>query len=121
MSQIARDAGLGGESLYKSLSSSGNPELATVLKVISALGLQLHLSVADNAKMNDPSNTPTGLATSAGVRSGNPPTTLSNSYNAYSIQGSPVPGPLPIFGVYAPFGVSRKLRTRLRATPADRP
>ena len=36
MSQIARDAGLGRESLYKSLSSSGNPELATVLKVISA-------------------------------------------------------------------------------------
>ncbi len=34
MSQIARDAGLGRESLYKSLSSSGNPELATVLKVI---------------------------------------------------------------------------------------
>ena len=69
---------------------------------------------------NNP-KTPTSLATSAGVRSGNPPTTLSNSYNAYSIQGSPVPGPLPIFGVYAPFGVSRKLRTRLRATPADRP
>ena len=51
MSQIARDAGLGRESLYKSLSFSGNPELATVLKVISALGLQLHVSSADNAKM----------------------------------------------------------------------
>jgi probable addiction module antidote protein len=51
MSQIARDAGLGRESLYKSLSSSGNPELATVLKVISALGLQLHVSPADKAQM----------------------------------------------------------------------
>jgi probable addiction module antidote protein len=51
MSQIAREAGLGRESLYKSLSSSGNPELATVLKVISALGLQLHVSATDNAKM----------------------------------------------------------------------
>ena len=51
MSQIARDAGLGRESLYKSLSSSGNPELATVLKVISALGLQLHVSATDKAKM----------------------------------------------------------------------
>ncbi len=51
MSQVARDAGLGRESLYKSLSSSGNPELATVLKVISALGLQLHVSVSDNAEM----------------------------------------------------------------------
>jgi probable addiction module antidote protein len=51
MSQIAREAGLGRESLYKSLSSSGNPELATVLKVISALGLQLHVSPTDDAKM----------------------------------------------------------------------
>jgi len=51
MSQIARDAGLGRESLYKSLSSSGSPELATVLRVISALGLQLHVSATDKAKM----------------------------------------------------------------------
>jgi probable addiction module antidote protein/putative addiction module killer protein len=51
LSQIAREAGLGRESLYKSLSSSGNPELATVLKVISALGLQLHVSPTDKAKM----------------------------------------------------------------------
>jgi probable addiction module antidote protein len=51
MSQIARDAGLGTESLYKSLSSSGNPELATVLKMISALGLQLHVSPTDKAQM----------------------------------------------------------------------
>ncbi len=51
MSQIARDAGLGRESLYKSLSSSGNPELATILKVISALGFQLHVSAIDKAKM----------------------------------------------------------------------
>jgi len=50
-SSIARDAGLGRESLYKFLSSSGNPELATVLKVISALGLQLHVSAIDEAKM----------------------------------------------------------------------
>jgi probable addiction module antidote protein len=46
MSQIAREAGLGRESLYKALSSSGNPELATFLKVNSALGLQLHASPA---------------------------------------------------------------------------
>lgn len=51
MSQIAREAGLGRESLYKSLSPSGNPELATVLKVISALGLQLHVSTTDNAEI----------------------------------------------------------------------
>ena len=51
MSQIARNAGLGRESLYKSLSSSGNPELATVLKVISALGLPLQVSAIDEAKV----------------------------------------------------------------------
>jgi probable addiction module antidote protein len=42
MSQIARETGLGRESLYKALSPDGNPEFATVLKVIKALGLQLH-------------------------------------------------------------------------------
>jgi len=42
MTQIARDAGLGRESLYKALSPEGNPELATVLKVVRALGLKLH-------------------------------------------------------------------------------
>lgn len=42
MTQIAREAGLGRESLYKALSSEGNPELATVLKIVKALGLRLH-------------------------------------------------------------------------------
>jgi len=41
MAQVARDAGLGRESLYKALSSDGNPEFATILKVIQALGLKL--------------------------------------------------------------------------------
>ena len=42
MAQVARDAGLGRESLYKALSPAGNPEFATILKVVAALGLQLH-------------------------------------------------------------------------------
>lgn len=42
MSQIARDAGLGRESLYKALSPEGNPEFATIIKVVHALGLRLH-------------------------------------------------------------------------------
>jgi probable addiction module antidote protein len=42
MSQIARETGLGRESLYKALSPGGNPEFATVLKVVRALGLKLH-------------------------------------------------------------------------------
>lgn len=46
MSQVAREAGLGRESLYKALSPSGNPEFATILKVVAALGLQLHATPA---------------------------------------------------------------------------
>lgn len=46
MSQIAREAGLGRESLYKALSPTGNPEFATILKVVSALGLRLHVEPA---------------------------------------------------------------------------
>lgn len=46
MTQVARDAGLGRESLYRSLSPTGNPELATVLRVVAALGLQLHAAPA---------------------------------------------------------------------------
>jgi probable addiction module antidote protein len=46
MTHVAREAGLGRESLYKALSPSGNPELATILKVVSALGLQLHAAPA---------------------------------------------------------------------------
>jgi probable addiction module antidote protein len=42
MTQVARDAGLGRESLYKALSANGNPELGTVMKVVRALGLSLH-------------------------------------------------------------------------------
>ena len=44
MSQIAQAAGLGRESLYKALSPEGNPEFATVLKVIRALGLKLKVA-----------------------------------------------------------------------------
>ncbi len=46
MTQIAREAGLGRESLYKALSAEGNPEFATIMKVVSALGLQLHATPA---------------------------------------------------------------------------
>jgi probable addiction module antidote protein len=46
MTKVARKAGLGRESLYKALSSEGNPEFATVLKVIRSLGLRLHVAAA---------------------------------------------------------------------------
>ena len=46
MAQVARDAGLSRESLYKILSQNGNPSLATILKVTKALGLRLHAAAA---------------------------------------------------------------------------
>lgn len=42
MTQLAKDTGLGRESLYKALSGEGNPSFATILKVTRALGLRLH-------------------------------------------------------------------------------
>jgi probable addiction module antidote protein len=42
MTHVAREAGLGRESLYKALSPTGNPEFSTILKVVHALGLRLH-------------------------------------------------------------------------------
>jgi probable addiction module antidote protein len=42
MSQVAKDAGLSRESLYRALSADGNPSFSTVLKVAKALGLRLH-------------------------------------------------------------------------------
>nr|AAO38299.1 Lfe123p1 [Leptospirillum ferrooxidans] len=45
MTEIARETGLGRESLYKALSEEGNPEFATVLKVLRSLGLRFHATV----------------------------------------------------------------------------
>ena len=42
MTQVARDAGLSRESLYKALSGERNPGFDTILKVIQALGIELH-------------------------------------------------------------------------------
>ncbi len=41
MTQLAKDTGLGRESLYKALSGEGNPSFGTILKVMHALGLKL--------------------------------------------------------------------------------
>ncbi|RKP43982.1 addiction module antidote protein [Trinickia fusca] len=42
MTQVARDAGLSRESLYKALSGERSPDFSTILKVMRALGLHLH-------------------------------------------------------------------------------
>ncbi len=46
MSQVARDAGVSRESLYKALSGERTPNFDTILKVVAALGLRLHAEAA---------------------------------------------------------------------------
>lgn len=43
MTQLAKETGLGRESLYKALSGEGNPSFSTILKVVNALGMRLHV------------------------------------------------------------------------------
>jgi probable addiction module antidote protein len=47
MSALAREAGRSRESLYRTLSETGNPELSTVLDVLRALGFRLTAEPAD--------------------------------------------------------------------------
>ncbi|MFO7748433.1 MAG: putative addiction module antidote protein [Orrella sp.] len=46
MTQMARDTGLGRESLYKALSEGAKPRYDTILKVVRALGVKLHAEPA---------------------------------------------------------------------------
>ena len=48
MTALSKETGLARESLYRTLSSKGNPELSSFLKIIKALGLHLEL------KQNNP-------------------------------------------------------------------
>ena len=50
MTKIASEAGLGRESLYKTLSHDGNPSFSTVLKVMQCLGIRLHPTVMRRAR-----------------------------------------------------------------------
>ncbi len=50
MGEIAKTAGLNRESLYKALGATGNPEFATVMRIVRALGLTLSAHPAEAAK-----------------------------------------------------------------------
>ena len=56
MSQVARDTGLSRESLYKALSGDRSPGFDTILKVIKALGLELHAEAAQLGVRDDGSS-----------------------------------------------------------------
>jgi probable addiction module antidote protein len=72
MSQLARDSGLGRESLYKALAPGAKPRYDTLLKVIQALGVNITFSAA---------NTPAHRVAepSASYRSGTPAKPAANS------------------------------------------
>ncbi len=42
MKRIAQEAGVSRESLYRALSSAGNPELGTVLKVLASMNIKIN-------------------------------------------------------------------------------
>ena len=49
MKQIAQEAGVSRESLYRTLSSAGNPELGTVLKVLASMNIKINAKPLLNA------------------------------------------------------------------------
>ena len=54
MAQVACDAGLSRESLYKALSGDRNPSLGTVLRVVGALGLKLRAEAVSGPEAIEP-------------------------------------------------------------------
>jgi probable addiction module antidote protein len=62
MAQVARDAGLSRESLYKALSGERSPDFDTILKVAGALGLKLHAK-AFRCRLRASTSQPSGRAT----------------------------------------------------------
>jgi probable addiction module antidote protein len=50
MSKLAKDVGMNRSALYRALSGEGNPEFATILKVVRALGLKLTPMMVDDRK-----------------------------------------------------------------------
>ena len=62
MAQVAKDAGLSRESLYKALSGERSPDFDTILKVIGALGLKLHVK-ASSGRLRPSTSRPTPRTT----------------------------------------------------------
>jgi probable addiction module antidote protein len=62
MAQVAKDAGLSRESLYKALSGDRSPDFDTILKVVGALGLKLHAE-APGGRFHGPTSRPRSRTT----------------------------------------------------------
>jgi probable addiction module antidote protein len=70
MAQVASDAGLSRESLYKALSGDRNPTLGTVLRVIGALGLKLRAEAVPGSERRH--GLPHRAVAGAGLQAGDP-------------------------------------------------
>ncbi|MEN8514304.1 MULTISPECIES: addiction module antidote protein [Burkholderia] len=66
MTALARESGVKREALYRALSEGGNAEFATIMKVVSALGL--HLTVAPAAPAAESASAPAPAPTRARSR-----------------------------------------------------
>jgi probable addiction module antidote protein len=53
MKQIAQDAGVSRESLCRALSTTGNPELGTVLKVLASMNIKISAKLVLKSAMMD--------------------------------------------------------------------
>ncbi len=51
MGEVAKNAGLNRESMYKALGDSGNPEFGTVMRIVRALGLTLSARPAEKRRV----------------------------------------------------------------------
>jgi probable addiction module antidote protein len=49
MASVAKETGLGRESLYKSLSGNARPEFGTIQRVLASLGLRIVVQPADES------------------------------------------------------------------------
>jgi probable addiction module antidote protein len=59
MAQIAKESGLGRESLYKSFAENSQPKFDTVMRVLRALGISLNFSAVPNGSEDPIPNGPT--------------------------------------------------------------
>ena len=46
MTKLSKDSSLNRQSLYRTLSNSGNPKIANVFSILSSLGMELHITPA---------------------------------------------------------------------------
>ena len=70
MGEIAKSAGLNRESLYRALGEAGNPEFATVMRIVHALGLTLSAHPATNTRSSKRRHASARRLTAAGSELG---------------------------------------------------